>query len=111
MGGKVAAVLDFVSSSATALAAFDCLRKGGKMVQVGLFGGELVAPLPLLTSQAITIQGSITGSLQDLHDVVALAQSGKLPPTPVSEMRMDEANDAIQRLSRGEVQGRLVLRR
>ncbi len=110
-GGKVAAVLDFVGSSATAATAFDCLRKGGKMVQIGLFGGELVAPLPLLTSQAITIQGSITGSLQDLHDVVALARSGSLPPTPISQLPMDQANEALQRLRQGVVEGRLVMRR
>lgn len=109
-GGKVRAVLDLVNSSATSLAAFDCLRKGGKMVQVGLYGGELVAPLPILTGSALTVQGSLTGSLQDLRDVVALAQEGRLRPMPVSEVPMAEVNAAVQRLQRGEVQGRLVLR-
>ena len=109
-GGKVRAILDLVNNSATSLAAFDALRKGGKMVQVGLFGGELVAPLPILTGMGLTVQGSITGSLQDLRDVVALAQSGKLRAMPVAELPMTEVNSAIERLHRGEVQGRLVLR-
>lgn len=110
-GGKVDAVLDLVSNTATSAAAFDCLRKRGKMVQVGLFGGELVVPLSLLINEAITIQGSVVGSLQNLHDVVALARSGRLAPTRISQLPMDEANAALQRLLQGQVEGRLVLRR
>jgi alcohol dehydrogenase, propanol-preferring len=110
-GGKVPAVVDVVNSSATALVAFDILRKGGTMVQVGLFGGELVAPLPTLTVQALTVRGSLTGTLQDLCDVVALARAGKLRPMPVSTVPFDEANASLQRLERGELQGRLVLQR
>lgn len=109
-GGKVEAVLDLVSNTATAATAFDCLRKRGKMVQVGLFGGELAVPLSLLTNDAITIQGSVTGSLQDLHDVVELARSGRLPPTPLSRLPINDANLALQRLQQGQVEGRLVLR-
>ena len=109
-GGKVPAILDFVNSAVTSLAAFDSLRKGGKMVQVGLYGGELVAPLLTLTGMALTVQGSLTGSLQDLRDVVALARSGKLRPMPVSEVPLAEVNASIDRLRRGDVQGRLVMR-
>ncbi len=110
-GGKVPAVIDLVNSGATATIAFDVLRKGGKMVQVGLFGGEFAVPLPTLTVQALTVQGSLTGTLQDLRDVVALAEAGKLRPMPITTMPLDDANGALQRLVRGEVQGRLVLQR
>lgn len=50
-GGPVAAIVDFVNNSTTAPAAFAALRKGGTMVQVGLFGGELVIPTALLTDR------------------------------------------------------------
>lgn len=110
-GSKVPAVIDLVSSSATAMTAFDCLRRRGKMVQVGLFGGELVAPLPTLTNDFLTIQGSVLGSLQDLREVVALAQSGRLKPIPVSMMTFDQANQALAMLRDGQVDGRLVLQR
>ncbi len=109
-GQKVAAVIDLVNSSETALMAFDILRKGGRMVQVGLFGGDLVAPLPLLVTNAITVQGTLTGTLQDLKDVVQLARDGKLKPMPVSTLPMDQANVAMNRLVGGTVSGRLVLR-
>ncbi|MBV8590144.1 MAG: alcohol dehydrogenase catalytic domain-containing protein, partial [Acetobacteraceae bacterium] len=39
--GPVLAVIDLVNGTATARFAFNALRKGGKLVQVGLFGGEL----------------------------------------------------------------------
>ncbi|MDB5715652.1 MAG: adhP [Sphingomonadales bacterium] len=111
VGAKVAAVLDFVNSTTTALAAFDMLRKGGTMVQVGLYGGELIAPLPMLTLQILSIRGSLTGTIQDLRDVIDLAQSGKLKPVPIERVDMDDANKAIARLAAGDVKGRLVLQR
>lgn len=108
-GGKPAAVVDFVNNGETATLAFDLLRKGGTMVQVGLFGGELAVPLPLLTMQVIRIQGSLTGSPQDLADVVALARTGRLKPMPVTRVPKSEINDAMTRLFDGAVTGRLVL--
>ncbi|WP_420101425.1 alcohol dehydrogenase catalytic domain-containing protein [Bosea sp. (in: a-proteobacteria)] len=109
IGGKVDNVLDFVNSSETALLAFDLLGKGGRMVQVGLYGGELPVPLPLLTGASLTVQGSITGTVEDLRDVVRLAEAGKLMPIPVSVLAMDTVNEAIRQLDAGKVRGRLVL--
>lgn len=108
-GGKVGAVLDFVNNGETATMAFDVLRKGGTMVQVGLFGGELAVPLYLVALQALTIRGSLTGTLEDLAAVVALARSGKLRPVPIERLPKDQINEAMLRLERGEVSGRLVL--
>lgn len=109
LGGKIDALLDFVNGSATAGMAFELLGKGGRMVQVGLYGGELTLPLLTLTGGALTVQGSITGTLEDLRDVVRLAQDGKLSPIPVSVMSRADVNDAICRLDAGNVTGRLVL--
>ena len=109
LGGKVGTVLDFVNSSATAALALGMLAKGGRMVQVGLYGGEIVIPLPLLTGSALTVQGSITGSLRDLEDVVDLARRGVLPETPRQTAAFETVNTSLEKLERGEVVGRLVL--
>ncbi len=109
-GGRVGAIIDLVNGTASAAAAFNALRKGGKLVQVGLFGGELRIPLPLMPIQALTIQGSYVGSLKDLRELVSLAQGGSLPGFPVAEVPMPQANDALMRLRDGRVTGRLVLR-
>ena len=109
-GGKPGAVIDFVNGTASARAAFDSLRKGGKLVQVGLFGGELRIPLPLMAMQAWTIQGSYVGTPADLRAMVSLAESGKLPKLPIEQVPMPQADAALMRLRAGQVTGRLVLR-
>ena len=109
-GGQVAAIIDLVNGTATAQFCFDSLRKGGKLVQVGLFGGELAIPLPLMAMRALTIQGSYVGSPKELRALVALAQGGKLAALPVTMVPQSTANAALMRLRDGHVNGRLVLR-
>jgi alcohol dehydrogenase, propanol-preferring len=109
-GGPVLAVIDLVNGTQTARFAFDALRKGGKLVQVGLFGGELTVPLPLMAIRAMTVQGSYVGTPQDLRDLVRLAQERSLSPIPVATVPQSQANDALMRLRDGKVTGRIVLR-
>jgi alcohol dehydrogenase, propanol-preferring len=109
-GGPVLAVVDLVNGTQTARFAFDALRKGGKLVQVGLFGGELTVPLPLMAIRAMTVQGSYVGTPQDLRDLVRLAQERSLPPIPVATVPQSQANDALMRLRDGQVTGRIILR-
>jgi alcohol dehydrogenase/propanol-preferring alcohol dehydrogenase len=109
-GGPVLAVIDLVNGTQTARFAFDALRKGGKLVQVGLFGGELTVPLPLMAIRALTVQGSYVGNPKELRELVKLAQDGTLPALPVAEVPQSQANDALMRLRDGKVTGRLILR-
>ncbi len=108
--GRVGAVIDLVNGTATARMAFAALRKGGKLIQVGLFGGELTLPLPLMAIRALTIQGSYVGSVKDLRELVKLAQGGGLEALPVSTVPQAEANDALMRLRDGKITGRVVLK-
>jgi alcohol dehydrogenase/propanol-preferring alcohol dehydrogenase len=108
-GGPVRAAIDFVNNSATARAAFDALAKGGKLVLVGVAGGEITLSLAGLIFRAQSIEGSNTGSLKDLRAVVALAQSGGLAATPVARFPKDAANDVLMRLHHGTITGRAVL--
>jgi len=108
-GGPVMAIVDLVNGTATAQAAFDALKKGGKLVMVGLFGGGLDVPLPLMPIRALTLQGSYVGNPKELRALVALAKSGSLPAIPIAEEPMDQANSALNRLRAGQVTGRIVL--
>ena len=105
----VAAAIDFVGSPATAALGIAALRKGGRYVLCGLYGGELAHPLPPIAQRAIGIVGSYVGSLQELKEVVALAKKRKLRATPVETRSADEANTALQDLKAGKVVGRIVL--
>lgn len=109
-GGPVLAVIDLVNGTATARFAFEALRKGGKLIQVGLFGGELSLPLPLMAIRALTVQGSYVGNPKELRDLVKLAQDGSLPALPVATVPQKQAYEALMRLRDGKVTGRLVLR-
>jgi D-arabinose 1-dehydrogenase-like Zn-dependent alcohol dehydrogenase len=105
----VAGAIDFVGSPATAALGIAALRKGGRYVICGLYGGELVYPLPPIAQRAIGIVGSYVGSLQELKEVVALAKKRKIRPTPIDTRSAEEANAALEDLKAGRVLGRVVL--
>lgn len=108
-GGPVPAAIDFVNTSATARTGFDALAKGGRLVLVGVAGGELTLSLATMIFRAQSVLGSNTGTVADLRAVVELAQAGKLAATPVREFPKDAANKALMQLHRGEITGRAVL--
>ncbi|WP_441232014.1 alcohol dehydrogenase [Tardiphaga sp. 215_C5_N2_1] len=104
------AIVDLVNDSRTAKFSFDALGKGGKLVQVGLFGGELSLPLPLMAMKALTVQGSYVGSPRELRELVSLVSKGGVLPIPVEDLPISKVNAALSRLKNGEVTGRLILR-
>ena len=105
----IAAVIDFVGNDITANTAMAILPKGGKLILVGIGGGEIVLSVSAAIFKAQTVQGSLTGSLNDLHDVLELARSGKLKPSLIIERPKTEANAAMHDLEAGLVTGRQVL--
>ncbi len=105
----IAAALDFVGSPVTAGLGIGALRKGGRYVLCGLYGGELTHALPPIAQRAIGIVGSYVGNLQELKDVVALAKKRKLKPMPIETRPAAQANAALEDLKAGRVLGRVVL--
>jgi alcohol dehydrogenase, propanol-preferring len=108
-GGPIYYAIDFVNNSETAAFTNRALGKGGIQVLVGIAGGELELSLNEIVFGARTIVGSNAGNVGDLKEVVALARSGKLKPIPISLLPIEDVNEALQRLKRGAVTGRLVL--
>ncbi len=108
-GGPVEAVIDLVNGTQTARMCFDALTKGGKLIQVGLFGGELTLPLPLMAMRALTVRGSYVGSPKELRELVRIAQGGRLPAIPITKEPLRNADSALQRLREGRITGRVVL--
>lgn len=105
----LAAAIDFVGSPATASLGIGALRKGGRYVICGLYGGELVHPLPPIAQRAIGIVGSYVGNLQELKEVVALAKKRKIRAAPVETRPAEEASRALEDLKAGRIVGRVVL--
>ncbi|MFA5120377.1 alcohol dehydrogenase [Zavarzinia sp.] len=107
--GGVHAALDFVGAEATVQLATRGLRRGGTAVVVGLFGGALSMPIPLLPWNGIAIVGSYVGSLAELGELLDLVRTGKVAPIPVTLRPMAEATEALHDLKAGKVVGRVVL--
>ena len=107
--GQLAGAIDLVGMPATAALGLAALRKGGRFVLCGLFGGELVHPLPPFAQRAIGLVGSYVGNVQELKEVVALAKKKKLKPMPVSVRPAAEVTEILENLKAGKVLGRVVL--
>ncbi len=108
-GAGVSAALDLVGAPSTLQLAIDTTVRGGKIVIVGLIGGEIAIPIPLLPQKALTLQGSYVGNLAELNELMMLARKGELDPIPTRTRPLEEANAAIEELKAGRVIGRTVL--
>ena len=107
-GGAFAA-LDFVGAEASVNYGLGCLRKGGMLIIIGLYGGALTMPIPFIPMNARIIQGSYVGTLQDMDELMAMVRDGKIAPIDISERPLSEASDALVDLKAGKVKGRQVL--
>ena len=108
-GGNIAASIDFVGSETSSSLAVSLVRRTGHVVIVGLFGGEFKMPLPMFALKSITITGSYVGGLNDLRELVALAQRETLPSIPLDIRPLSTVNQALDDLTHGRVVGRVVL--
>ena len=109
-GGGAAAAIDFVGSPKTMEFGVNVLRKGGKLVMVGLYGGAAPLSTVLFPFKMMTVEGSYVGTLDDLKELMALVQAGKVPPIPVETRTADQASQALSDLKTGgKVRGRVVL--
>ncbi len=106
--GALYGAVDFVGSSETAQFALSTLRKGGKLILVGLFGGEIPLSIAGTILRAITVQGSHLGSIDELKAVVALAREGKIRPIPIEKRSLPEVSRTLDELKAGSIVGRVV---
>ena len=102
-------LIGLVGSSATVRLGLDSLIKGGKLIIVGLYGGDITVSLPPFPMRAITVQGSYTGSLNDMAEMLDLVRRKGLPPIPVATRPLADVNAALADLRAGKVVGRVVL--
>jgi D-arabinose 1-dehydrogenase-like Zn-dependent alcohol dehydrogenase len=107
--GGAWAVIDLVGSAATARFGLDSLAKGGKLIIVGLYGGEITLSLPPFPMRAISIQGSYTGSLTETAELIDLVKRTGVPPVPVATRPLDDVNAVLNDLRAGKIIGRVVL--
>ena len=108
-GGGVFGAVDFVGAEGSLNFAQAVLRKGGKVVIVGLMGGAFSLPIPMFPLRGITIEGSYVGSREQAIEMLDLVRSGKVESIPFEVRPLSEANRSLDDLRAGRVAGRLVL--
>lgn len=107
--GGVLAVCDFVGSDRSLQFATGVLARGGKVVVTGLLGGAFTTPAAMFAIKAMTIEGILTGTLAEAHELLALAKAGKIAPIQTRERPLSEAQSALDDLRAGRIVGRTVL--
>ena len=107
--GGAWAVIDFVGSGSTVKLGIDSIIKGGRVIIVGLFGGDITVSTPFFPMRAMTVQGSYVGSLTEMAELLDLVRRKGLPPIPVSTRPLEEVTAALNDLRAGKVIGRVVL--
>jgi D-arabinose 1-dehydrogenase-like Zn-dependent alcohol dehydrogenase len=108
-GGPIYGAIDLVGVAETASLALGALRKGGRLILVGLYGGEIPISIVTAIQRALTIQGSHLGTVAELKAVVALACAGKLKPIPIQRRPLSEVSCTLDELKAGAVFGRVVV--
>jgi propanol-preferring alcohol dehydrogenase len=108
MGGVHGVLVTAVSNAAFAQAV-GMLRRGGFMSLVGLPPGDFPLPIFEVVLKRITVRGSIVGTRNDLAEALAFAGEGKVAPH-FSWDGLDNINAIFDRMRRGRIDGRVVLR-
>lgn len=106
-GGVNVAVVTAASTKAYA-DAVHCLRKRGTLVVVGLPNDPIRLIADDIATRELRIVGSAVGSREELHELLELAVDGHVRCV-TEPMPLDGVNEALGRIRRGEVSGRLVL--
>lgn len=107
-GTGIGAVIDFVGNEATANFAEGVLRKGGKHVICGLFGGMQHKPLLMFPLMARCTEGSFVGSFEEAKEMMGLLRAGGVPTVPHHFQSIMTASDSLVDLREGKVLGRRI---
>jgi propanol-preferring alcohol dehydrogenase len=107
-GGRgVDAAFDFVGAAPTIKTAQASMAQGGRLTVVGIAGGVTEWSF-FTTPYEATITNTYWGTIEDLHEVVAMYRAGQIVPD-VERYSMDDALDAYRKLEAGQLSGRAVV--
>ena len=107
--GGVFAACDFVGSDRSLQFSTGVLARGGKVVVTGLLGGTFAMAAAMFALKAMTIEGTLTGTLAEAREVLELARAGKIAPIPTHTRPLNQAQAALDDLRAGRIVGRTVL--
>jgi propanol-preferring alcohol dehydrogenase len=106
--GGAAAVVDFVGLAQTFEWGLAALRKGGTLIEVGLFGGGVSLSVPMLPMRHLKLLGSYVGSLEEFKELLALLRQPGIRTVPLLERPIADINEVFEDIRHGRVPGRVM---
>jgi len=106
-GAGAHVVLDFVAEQGAEQDGFAMTRPAGSYFVIG-YGGQIHIPTLDIISTERNIVGNIVGTFNELAELMALAQAGKVT-LHTRTYPLDAAADAVADLDAGRVRGRAIL--
>src|SRR6202012_5199652 len=103
-GNGANVVLDFVAEQGAEMEGWNMTRPAGSYYVIG-YGGPLEIPTLDIISTERNIIGNIVGTYNELAELMALAQAGKVT-LHTKTYPLDAAPDALADLDAGRVRGR-----
>lgn len=100
-------IVDFAGFGTTTAEAVETVKFNGRVVQVGMGKLESTINTYALILNKTQLHGSMGGSKEDIAEVMKWIASGDLSQT-ITKIGFEEIADGVDRLAKGEVQGRLV---
>lgn len=106
---EIDAAIDCAGAEEMIQLGFGLLATGGHYASVGLVGDKINLPLFPLVAREYTYHGSFWGNYNDLSEVIALAQQGKIRHS-IKTIRFEDINENLDRLRSGDIVGRAVIK-
>ncbi|MEM0302853.1 MAG: NAD(P)-dependent alcohol dehydrogenase [Archaeoglobaceae archaeon] len=107
-GKNAGAVIDFVGTDETLNTAVNFLGKCGKLVIVGIGGGQVSLMWNPIFPSEVSYTTVYWGSISELREVVELAERGKIR-FKVEKIEFGDLLQTFERMKRGELEHRAVL--
>ncbi|MCC9198371.1 zinc-binding dehydrogenase [Arthrobacter sp. zg-Y820] len=105
-GGTFDLIVDYAGFDTTQKAV-NAIKRGGKVVQVGL--GKPTFTVATNTILGKSIEGSLGGTVADIEEVFDLMLRGEIQPG-YEEIPFDQIDAGLERLKNNQILGRLVAR-
>jgi len=108
-GGGGDVVFELVGTAETMRNATLMLRRRGRLVLIGYTAATYeIHPIELIIREA-RVLGSVGATLQDLHDVVALVEAGKIIPVIDKTFALENFDEGLAAIENRTLLGRAVL--
>lgn len=106
-GGEYDVVIDYAGFGETTARSVDAIRRDGTIVVVGMGSLESTINTRDVIMKQARIVGSNGGTMQDVADCYEMFATGEVEPD-ITTIGFEDIPDGLERLEKGEVQGRLV---